>query len=113
MCGCGTHIESGNYVKGHNARGQTREHNNNWRGGVRWKDGYKLIYEPDHPLAFKNGYVPEHRKIAAELYGLDIVRNNRVWWKDGDRINNSPDNLLVVTRSEYLLLLRSQQLEKR
>lgn len=31
--------------------------------------GYQMLYEPTHPLAMKDGFVYEHRKVVYERYG--------------------------------------------
>src|SRR5689334_22036255 len=41
--------------------------NAGWKGGRRIdKDGYVLIYAPDHPQATKAGYVREHRLVMEQ-----------------------------------------------
>lgn len=66
--------------------------------------GYQYIFEPFHPLAHKNGYVPEHRfvlyaKLDGEIKPCEICGIELTWTSccvdhiDNDRTNNSPDNL--------------------
>lgn len=68
--------------------------------------GYQLIYNPDHILAQKNGYVYEHRLVAFDKYGdtlPDCEKCGRTLsWAayythidhiDNNVRNNSPENL--------------------
>ena len=87
-----------------------------WAGGIsKHSDGYIYKYAPDHPFS-SNGYVFEHRLAAEDnLRSTDpesvfLVRlGDRKYLRpeisvhhiDGDKTNNSPDNLLVVTNSEH------------
>lgn len=97
----------------------TGERNWNWSGGIsQHSDGY--IYEscPEHPFA-SNGYVFQHRLVAErhlrethpdspclirlgeQLYlSPDFV----VHHEDGDRKNNVPGNLQVMTNSDHISL---------
>ena len=87
-----------------------------WRGGVcKHSDGYIYKRAVDHPFACRS-YVLEHRLVAENnLRSTDpesvfLVRlGDRKYLRpeisvhhiDGDKTNNSPDNLLVVTNSEH------------
>ena len=87
-----------------------------WRGGVcKHSDGYIYKRAIDHPFACRS-YVLEHRLVAEDnLRSTDpesvfLVRlGDRKYLRpeisvhhiDGDKTNNSPDNLLVVTNSEH------------
>lgn len=75
----------------------------NWRGGKRKLDsGYVYIYAPQHPNATNNGCVMEHILIAEEKIGRYLKKGEVVHHIDGDKTNNSPDNLLVCTRAEHV-----------
>lgn len=67
-----------------------------WKGG-RYVDkyGYILIHTPDHPDANSAGYVREHRLVAEKVLGRRLTPQEVVHHKDGDRQNNTPDNLQV------------------
>ena len=57
---------------------------------------------PDHMLARNdrpNGtWVLENRKVMAEKLGRPLGRHEKVLHKDGDKTNNSPDNLYITGR---------------
>lgn len=44
---------------------------------------------------------PEHRKIMRIKLGRELKPNEVIHHIDGDRTNNKPSNLLVMTRSEH------------
>ena len=87
-----------------------------WRGGVcKHSDGYIYKRAVDHPFACRS-YVLEHRLVAENnLRSTDpesvfLVRlGDRKYLRpeisvhhiDGDKTNNTPDNLMVVTNSEH------------
>lgn len=56
---------------------------------------------PGHPLASQAGYVSEDRLVAAEKYGFDAIKGKWILHINGDLLDNRPDNLLPLTRSEY------------
>jgi len=65
--------------------------------------GYVLVHAPGHPLANANGYVYEHPDLAYEVYG-PFPHDAVVHHRDGDKSNNTPANLQVLTRSEHMRL---------
>lgn len=73
-----------------------------WKGG-KFIDtkGYIMVKMPNHALADKQGYVLEHRLIMSELVGVEYVLDMVVHHKDGDRQNNDPNNLEIITRSKH------------
>lgn len=77
--------------------------------------GYVLLKMPDHPFARDGGWVMEHRYIAeqyllteensAEINGKKYLRRDlEVHHIDGNKINNAPSNLMVLTKSEHMKL---------
>ena len=75
-----------------------------WKGGRRISAGYVWIYRPEHPKSNPIGYVQEHRIVAEEKTGRSLTSKEVVHHIDGDKQNNEPDNLQVMTRSEHLKL---------
>ena len=66
------------------------------------KDGYAYIYAPDHPYNSMNGYVAFHRLVAEEKLGRLILPDEIVHHIDGNKLNNAPENLVVITRAEHM-----------
>jgi len=44
----------------------------------------------------------EHRRVAEQMLGRPLADNEIVHHKDGNKHNNSPDNLEVMTQSEHM-----------
>lgn len=44
----------------------------------------------------------EHRRVAEQILGRPLATNEIVHHKDGNKHNNSPDNLEVMTQSEHM-----------
>lgn len=59
------------------------------------KKGYKKLLIPSHPRADQKGYVFEHIVVAEAMIGRAISPPEEVHHKDFNRMNNSPDNLVV------------------
>ena len=57
--------------------------------------GYKVIYMPKHPHSRMNGYVYEHILVAKSKLGRPLYGNEVVHHIDGNKLNNSPENLMV------------------
>jgi hypothetical protein len=80
-------------------RSRSRENHPSWVGGRREeKTGYIMLYLPDHPAAYQNGYILEHRLIMEKMIGRYLEPHETVHHKDGDRKNNHPDNLELWTK---------------
>lgn len=74
-----------------------------WRGGTkRTEKGYVLVKCPDSPMAFVNGYVPEHRLVMSEHVGRPLRSDEHVHHKNGVKDDNRIENLELMTQSEHL-----------
>lgn len=73
--------------------------------------GYRWVYEPNHPFAI-NGRIREHRLVAEKYLLTDefsVEVNGKkylspvydVHHKDQNKLNNSVENLQIMTRSEH------------
>ena len=68
--------------------------------------GYETITLTHHPMANKAGVVLIHRVIMSRKLGRWLRRDEHVHHIDGNRRNNNPTNLLVVSRSEHTKIHR-------
>ena len=79
--------------------------------------GYQLVYEPDHELSQKGGYVYEHRYVLFNMYGhaitccslckkkwrWDDIYNSHVDHIDNDITNNDIKNIIKIINTFILL----------
>lgn len=90
----GIHVENaGTFKKGHlGLRGDKAP---NWRGGTSlMRNGYIQIR-----LKGQRKYL--HRLIVEEQLGRELKITEQVHHIDHDKLNNSPDNLIVLTPSQH------------
>ncbi len=77
---------------------QAMENNTFWRGGrIVDYDGYVLIKTPEHPHKDRHGYVREHRLVVEQVLGRYLLPTEVVHHIDGNRQNNTPENLEVYS----------------
>lgn len=78
-----------------------------WNGGRRIRaDGYVLIWTPD-------GERLEHRVVMERNLGRALRAEEVVHHRDGDKSNNSPENLEVMSQSEHASLHAPDLLARR
>lgn len=65
------------------------------------ENGYVKVYSPKNYHTDRNGYVYEHRQVAEYKMGRLLLPNEVVHHVDGNKRNNSPNNLRVMDRSEH------------
>ncbi len=65
------------------------------------KNGYRQHYNPKSPEARKSGFSPVHRDVARKKYNRNIKPYEVVHHKDGNKLNNSWDNIEIMSRSEH------------
>ena len=74
------------------------------RSKVKHTQGYIMLWTPGHPYA-KNGYVLEHRLKMEEYMGRFLNKEEVVHHIDGDKTNNSIENLILLNnQSEHMKL---------
>lgn len=78
--------------------GQFGPQNGQWKGGRSVaSNGYVLLrVGVGHHLADVRGYAYEHRIVAEKKIGRRLLPSEQVHHIDGDKKNNSPDNLDVL-----------------
>src|SRR5262245_5535018 len=64
------------------------------------KDGYRTIWDPDHPNSH-DGRVYEHRVVAEQKIGRFLRTDEIVHHINGNRSDNRPENLEVVTKHQH------------
>lgn len=91
-------------------RNQQGEKNFNWKGGIVYDNGYRLIFSPNHPRN-NRGYVQEHILIMEkhlkkylDYFGKGNPNNEVIHYIDENRQNNNIKNLKLMTLQEHLKL---------
>ena len=64
-------------------------------------NGYLMEVSPDHPAAGKSKAVPHHRLVMECVLGRLLGPMETVHHRDGNRANNDPANLEVLTRQAH------------
>jgi hypothetical protein len=67
-------------------------------------NGYLYFCDSTHPLALPNGTVYLHRHVASIKFGHWLSGDEHVHHIDGNRENNDPNNLMILTHSEHAKL---------
>lgn len=78
------------------------ENHPTYKGRLVTPNGYVRVWKPDHPLAHKDGYVPEHRMIVYDA-GIIIPNGYHVHHLDHHRDHNVLENLAVMSASAHAL----------
>lgn len=71
--------------------------NHHWKGGRYAKDGYVMLYAPDHPNCNSRGYISEHRVIWERFHGRLLLPTEEVHYKNEVRNDNRPENLEALS----------------
>lgn len=69
-----------------------------WGGGRKVdKDGYVLVFRPDHPNCDKSGFIREHRVVMEEHIGRILDAIEVVHHKNDDTSDNNITNLVLYS----------------
>jgi len=74
------------------------------RGFIETASGYICVPAPDHPHCDSKGYCREHVLVMEQHLGRYLTREECVHHVDGDKKNNSLENLQVMLRSDHARL---------
>ena len=64
--------------------------------------GYVMVYFPKHPRCRKDGYISEHTLVAENKIGRPIKKSECVHHVNGDKLDNRPENLIVMDKHEHM-----------
>lgn len=70
------------------------------------KGDYLYAIIPEHPKATKNHYVLLHRAIMENTIGRLLTDDEVVHHKDGNKKNNSIENLELINKNDHIRLHR-------
>lgn len=100
-CGCGKPT-GGKWSRGHNRRGVPPT---NKKGDYRVWSGRAWVYQPTHARATNSsGYVKRAVLVAEDLLGRPLLPEEDVHHLDGNKMNDRPENLMVLTHAAHARL---------
>ncbi|MBK7381665.1 MAG: HNH endonuclease [Ignavibacteriales bacterium] len=80
-----------------------------WKGGIIFRNGYRMLRDKKHPHNM-TGYYYEHRLVMEKELCRYLESYEMVHHKDGDKLNNSIENLeLVGSRSAHLKMHNAER----
>ena len=89
------------FINGHNARLYDSAEQRR-RSLFRNPDSLRYTGSPRNYVKLKGRHM--HRVVIEQVLGRKLLPNEIVHHRDGDKWNNDPSNLVVMTQSEHLTL---------
>ena len=84
---------------------RTGEDSPGWKGGAHINNGYRVIdRRRERREGEGSGRIFEHRLMMEKIIGRKLTTDEVVHHIDENRLNNSPENLQILTRAEHLRL---------
>lgn len=75
--------------------------------------GYEYVYMPEHPNAMKSGYVGKHRLVLENKLGRFLKNNEVAHHVNENKLDNSPENIELMSFSEHSRLHAKEKWEER
>jgi hypothetical protein len=76
----------------------------------RESNGYRYVYVPEHPRAYKTsnwkGFLAEHIVVYEKYFGVIVAEDECIHHLDGNKQNNHPSNLLLLKKTQHVKLHR-------
>lgn len=72
-----------------------------YKDGRTKREGYVFLKKKDHPKANCNGYIKRSRLVMEDKLGRTLNRKEKVHHINGDKKDDRPENLEVLTNSEH------------
>lgn len=73
-------------------------------GHIKNRRGYAYVYNPTHPYRSEDGYVMEHRLVMESILGRYLTNKEVVHHINGNKKDNRPENLMVMTPNDHMRL---------
>jgi hypothetical protein len=91
------------FIPGHHIR---KERNPKWRGGS-WinKQGYVLLFMPEHPRSDKSGQLRQHVLVCEKAFGRPLPDGAVIHHVDENGSNNQNSNLVICQDNTYHTLI--------